>query len=166
MSDNLKRELSKFGRAVVQQSRSRLTKGKKNASRDLYESLKYDLAVGANSFSLSFSMEDYGKFVDKGVSGKEKKYSTPYSYKNKKPPTKPFEKWARTRGIKGRDKKTGRFITRKSLAFAIREHVYKKGIKPTLFFTKSFEQAFDKLPEEIVNAYALDIDDFLNFTTK
>ena len=166
MSDNLKRELSKFGRSVVQQSRSRLTKDKKNASKDLYNSLSFDLQTGANSFSLTFSMEDYGKFIDKGVSGKEKKYNTPFRYKNKKPPTKPFEKWARTRGIKGRDKKTGRFITRKSLAFAIREHVYKKGIRPTLFFTKSFEQQFNNLPEEIVKAYALDVDDFLNFTTK
>ena len=165
MSDNLKRELSKFGRAVVQQSRSRLTKGKKNASKDLYNSLKFDLETGANSFSLNFSMEDYGKFVDKGVSGKEKKYNTPFSYKNKKPPTKPFEKWSRTRGIRGRDKKTGKFITRKSLAFAMREHVYKNGIKPTLFFTKSFEQQFRNLPNEIVEAYALDIDDFLKFTT-
>ena len=165
MSDNLKRELSKFGRAVVQQSRSRLTKGKKNASKDLYNSIKFDLETGSNSFSLTFSMEDYGKFVDKGVSGKEKKYNTPFSYKNKKPPAKPFEKWARKRGIKGRDKKTGRFITRKSLSFALREHVYKKGIRPTLFFTKSFEQQFKNLPDDIIESYALDIDDFLKFTT-
>jgi hypothetical protein len=162
VSDNLKRELSRFGKSVVQQSRSRLTKGKKNASKDLYNSLEFDLQTGATSFTLTFLMEDYGKFVDKGVSGKEKKYNTPFRYKNKKPPTKPFEKWARTRGLKGRDKKTGRFITRKSLAFALREHVYKKGIRPTLFFTKSFEQQFKRLSDNLGDAFSGDIDNLLD----
>jgi len=41
--------LNAFGRYVVQQSRSRLTKGGKNASNALYDSLGYDLKVMPNS---------------------------------------------------------------------------------------------------------------------
>lgn len=162
MSDNLKRELSKFGRSVVQQSRSRLTKGKKNASKDLYNSLKFDIQEQGGDLTITFFMEEYGRFVDKGVSGKEKKYNTPFRYKSKKPPAKVFEKWARTRGIRGRDKKTGRFITRKSLGFALREHIYKKGIRPTLFFTKSFEQQFKRLSDNLGDAFSGDIDNLLD----
>jgi len=34
-----------------------------------------------------------------------------------------------------------------------------------LFFTKPFEKAFTNLPIDVVEAFALDIDDLLEFTT-
>jgi hypothetical protein len=43
--------------------------------------------------------------------------------------------------------------------------IYNKGIKPSNFFTKSFEQAFDKLPEDMVKAYRLDLEEFLRSST-
>lgn len=162
---NLRKELDKFGKSVIQQSRSRLTKGKNNATKDLYNSLSYDLEVGRNSFSLSFNMEDYGKFQDQGVSGTKKRYNTPFRYKTKMPPSQVFERWAKTRGIKPRDKKTGRFITNKSFGFIISRHIFEQGIKPTKFFTKSFEQQFKKLPDDLVKAFALDVEDLLKFST-
>ena len=82
--------LNDFGKYVVQQSRTNLTKGKKNASKRLYDSIEYQVNVGANDLSVIFSMEDYGKFQDLGVSGVKKKYNTPYSYKDKMPPAKAF----------------------------------------------------------------------------
>ena len=165
MRDGVKKALDKFGKSVIQQSRSRLTKEKKNASKSLYNSLGYDLKVGKNSFSLSFEMEDYGKFVDQGVSGTKKKYNTPFKYTSKAPPSEVFVKWAKTRGIKPRDKSTGKFITNKSFGFIISRHIFKQGIEPTKFFTKSFEQQFEKLPDEIVEAFSLEVDDLFNFTT-
>ena len=75
----LRDELNKFAKYVVQQSRSNLTKGKKNASKELYNSLGYDISQSSGTTSMSFNMADYGKFQDKGVSGTEKKYNTPYS---------------------------------------------------------------------------------------
>ena len=65
--------LNSFAKYVIQQSRTNLTKGKKNASKELYNSLDSDVKVSKNSFQLSFLMEEYGVFQDKGVSGKEKK---------------------------------------------------------------------------------------------
>ena len=61
---------------VIQQSRSRLTKGRKNVNKKLYNSLDGEVKVYPNSFSLSFYMEEYGVYQDKGVSGTKKKYST------------------------------------------------------------------------------------------
>ncbi len=79
-----KEALIKFRNFVIQQSRSRLTKGKKNVNKDLYNSLEGNVKVMPNSINVQFSMEDYGVFQDKGVSGKEKKYNTPFSYTNKR----------------------------------------------------------------------------------
>jgi len=33
-----------------------------------------------------------------------------------------------------------------------------------LFFTKPFERAFRKLPDQVIEAYGLDVEEFLKFT--
>jgi hypothetical protein len=134
--------LNDFGKYVVQQSRTNLTKGKKNASKRLYDSIEYQVNVGANDLSVIFSMEDYGKFQDLGVSGVKKKYNTPYSYKDKMPPAKAFSDWVVRKGLKGIRDEKGRFIKRKSLQYIIARSVYTKGIKPSLFFTKPYQAKF------------------------
>jgi hypothetical protein len=161
----VQKALSKFGKHVVKESRTALTKRKKNASKALYNSIKYDLDVSKNSFRLAFFMEDYGQFVDKGVSGTQKKYNTPYSYRDKQPPSRVFEKWIKQKGIRGRDKE-GKFITTKSLSFLISRSIFRNGMKPSLFFTKPFESAFKKLPDDLVQKFGLDVEDLLRHTLK
>ena len=82
--ENIEATLDKFARYVVQQARSNLTRQKRNTSKRLYESLGYDLRVSSNSFSLSFKMEEYGDYLDKGVSGTKKKYNTPLIHESVK----------------------------------------------------------------------------------
>lgn len=163
--NNTEEILNKFAKRVIQQSRTRLTKGKKNASKDLYNSLRYDLTTSAAAFILNFFMEEYGIYQDRGVSGKKRKYNTPFSYKDKMPPPKALDKWMVRRNIKGTRDAQGRFIKRKSLQYLLARSIYNKGIKPSNFFTKSFEQAFDKLPEDMVKAYRLDLEEFLRSST-
>lgn len=167
MLNNVKDSLNKFAKYVVQQSRSNLTKGKKNVSKSLYDSIGYDLTVSPNSFSLSFIMDEYGMYQDKGVSGTEKKYNTPFKYTNKMPPIKPLADWAKFKNIRLRDAK-GKFAkgNYKTIGFLISRSIYRKGIKPSLFFTKPFERSFKNLPDEVVKAFALEIEDLLDFTTK
>ena len=52
----------------------------------------------------------------------------------------------------------------KSTAFLVRNGIFKNGIKPSLFFTKPFEAAFKNLPDELVEAYGLDVEQFLQYT--
>jgi len=165
MLKNVQQELNRFAKYVIKQSRTNLTKGKKNSSKKLYNSLDYDINVSPNSFSLSFLMEDYGVFQDKGVSGIKKKYNTPYSYTNKMPPPSKMDKWIVRKGLKGVRGKDGKFITRKSLQFMIARSIYNNGIKPSLFFTKPFKKAFTNLDKDIIKAYQLDVEELLKFTT-
>ena len=165
MLNNTEEILNKFAKRVIQQSRTRLTKGKKNASKELYNSLRYDLTTSAAAFILNFFMEEYGIYQDRGVSGKKRKYNTPFSYKDKMPPPKALDKWMVRRNIKGTRDAQGRFIKRKSLQYLLARSIYNKGIKPSNFFSKSFEQAFDKLPEDMVKAYRLDLEEFLRSST-
>ena len=165
MLKNVQQELNRFAKYVIKQSRTNLTKGKKNSSKTLYNSLDYDLNVSPNSFSMSFLMEDYGIFQDKGVSGIKKKYNTPYSYTNKMPPPSKMDKWIVRKGLKGVRGKDGKFISRKSLQFMIARSIYNNGIKPSLFFTKPFQKAFTNLDKDIIEAYKLDVEELLKFTT-
>ena len=69
-----------------------------------------------------------------------------------------FEGYVKRKGIKGRDKKTGRFITNKSLQYLIARSIFQKGIKASMFFTKPFNQAYEKLPAELQENFVKDIE--------
>jgi hypothetical protein len=160
--ENLNNELRKFGKFVIQQARTRLTKNKSKTGKgttsskgQLYKSLEYVLEEDKGR--LFFEMEDYGMYQDRGVSGTKKKYKTPFSYTSKGPPTKALADWAFKKRLL-RDEQ-GKFTkgSYTSLGFIIARSIKEKGLKPSLFFTKPFEQAFKKLPLELVEAFGDDI---------
>lgn len=163
MLENVHEQLNRFAKYVIKQSRTNLTKSKKNSSKELYNSLRSEIKVNKNSFQLSFFMKDYGVFQDKGVSGVKKKYDTPYSYTAKMPPPSKLDKWIVRKGIARRDEK-GRFISRKSLQFLIARGIFNNGIKPSLFFTKPFKKAFKNIDKNLVKAFRLDAEKLLEST--
>ena len=173
----VKNTLNEFANNVIKQSKSELKKKDKNASKNLSNSLDYKLKVSKNSFELSFLMEDYGKFIDKGVKGiggtkadgtkwkKKRVTNNDFKYKSKRPPASAFSAWTVKRGIAPRNEK-GQFTTRKGLQFAIANSVYHTGLETTHFFTNPFEEAFKDLPEELIEAYGLEVDKLLKLTTQ
>jgi hypothetical protein len=169
------KELEKFVKYVIKQSRTNLTNLKKNSSKKLYDSLKGESKLMKNSFAVYFSMEDYGHYQDKGVngvgpSGKDKNGNPKkvvrdgkYSYTTKRPPISALDKWIVRKGIAPRNKE-GKFINRQTLKFLIARSIFRHGIKPSLFFTKPFEAAFSKLPSELIEKYGLDAITLFNST--
>jgi len=181
--DYVKEELHKFGKYVVKESRANLTRQKKNVSKDLWSSIGYEVTVYPNSIFVEFFMLEYGMYLDEGVEGKNPmrlpanakqhgKQQAPNSrFKfgdgSGKGLRKGINKWITQKSsFSGqiRDKK-GRFIPRKSLQYLITRSIWYSGIKPSMFFTKPFEKAFDNLPDEIIKAYGLDLDKFFEMTT-
>lgn len=162
---NHEETLKKFVAYVVSQAKRNLTIKDKKASGKLYESIKGEAKQFPNSIGIYFDMEDYGFFQDKGVSGTKRKFNTPFSYKTKMPPAKAFDKWTIRKGIAPRGK-GGQFKNRKGLNFAIARSIFEKGIKPSLFFTKPFEAAFKKLPDDLVTSYGLDVVDLFDSIMK
>ena len=159
--------LNKFGKYVVQQSKSNLTKDKKGGG-SLYNSVRYELTEEQNAFLLDFLMEDYGTFQDLGVKGSkpslvkngiQKAPNSPYSYKSKRPPLNPLMKWAKMKKIRFRDKE-GKYRrgNYKTIGFWLQKRIFAQGLKPSFFFTKPFEQAFKNLPKEVAESFALDVE--------
>jgi hypothetical protein len=171
MLDNVEKELKNFAKYVVTKSRMNLKTSDKNATGELSKSLDSDVKVSKNSFQLTFSMEDYGVFQDKGVRGKTsstKAPNSPFRFgsgKGKKGGlTEGINKWVKRRRFQFRDKKTGRFMSYNSTAFLISRSIYNKGIAPSLFFTKPFEKAFKNLDKDLIEAYKLDVEQLIKTT--
>ena len=149
----LQKELNKFKAYVIRESQNNLSKLGKDKGK-LFESIDARVKANANSFEMEFVMEQYGIYQDKGVSGTERKFNTPYKYTTKAPPPKAFDKWSVKKGLAPR--KNGKLTSRKSLQYALSRHIFKKGIKPSLFFTKPFEAAFKKLPSDLIDKFGLE----------
>jgi hypothetical protein len=148
---NTKRVLDKFGKYLVKESRKNLTRKKKNVTNSLYESLDFDVKVMPNSFEFDFLMNEYGEWVDKGRKA------------GKNPPFSAIRKWVEDRRIQFRSNK-GKFQTYDQTAWAIVGGIGKKGIPASNFYSRPFNLGYAKLPNEIVEAYALDMQEFMDFT--
>ena len=152
--------LEKFRDDVVSEARKQLAAKSKNSSGKLSDSIKGDVRQMPNSIGIYFTMEDYGNFQDRGVDGLQVKHGAPYSFKKGFPSRSmlaSLDKWVVKRGIAPR-KASGQFVTRQGLKFAIAKSIFRKGIKPSFFFTKPFEDAFKQLPDELIQKYGLDME--------
>jgi len=118
--------------------------GDKYASGNLYNSLTATVMPNGDDFELVITYADYFKYVNQGRRAGVKKV-----------PLTALLDWIKIRGIRGRDKK-GRFIPNLSLAFAIRQNIYKYGIRPANIYDKgldSLEAIFENPPPELQQAY-------------
>lgn len=165
--------LDSFIKYVVQQSKSNLSKKDKNVSKQLYNSIAGKASAKKNSIEAYFEMESYGMFQDKGVKGKfssAKAPNSPFKFGSgtgkKGGLTSGIENWVTRRRLQFKDRETGKFLSYKATAFMITKSIYAKGMKPTEFFSRPFELAFKKLPDELIEAYGLDVETFLKYTLK
>lgn len=171
--EEIDKALQRFVKYVTSQSKANLTRKDKNVRGKLYNSIKGSAKVNPNSIEVSFEMEDYGAFQDLGVRGKtssQKAPNSPYRFGTgsgkKGGLTEGIDKWVRDKRIQFQDRESGRFLSYQQTAFLITRAVYNKGIEASRFFSKPFETAFEKLPEEITEAYALDVEKLIKETLK
>jgi hypothetical protein len=109
----------------------------KVASGSLKNSIEVTAQEKGDVSYLQMSMNDYGQWVQSGrLPGK------------KGVPIDAIEKWIRSRGLKGRDKK-GRFITNRSFAFGIQKNIKKFGIRPSDWYDVAIDSILEDT--EIIN---------------
>ena len=174
---NVEAVMNKYAKYVIQQSRSNLSKAKpypKNKG-DLYNTLEYKLVEDSQALIVEFLMQDYGEFVDQGVKGKNPNALPENAkyYGKQKAPNSPYKfgamktkglraainKWTVKKNLDGvRDKKTGKFLPRKTMQYLITRSIYLSGIKPTLFFSKPFVAGIKKYELDLTKAFISDIE--------
>ena len=177
-SENLERYLESFAKNVVNDSKEMLQKAK--GSTALGNSIRAKVTPTATGFDTKFYMQDYGTFLDKGVSGnktkrsftntKGKKESSPYSYTTKGPPIDIISKWIKKKGIepkglgRGRDKKTGQFLS--GFAYLISKKIKREGIPSISFFQQPLGIWYSKLQKDFLKILKLDIQTYITTFTK
>ena len=178
MLDGTKKALDKFGERVVIDSKKNLRKRNKVASGRLINSVNYEAEVTKDGFEIFFEMEDYGIFTDAGVHGiggtkadgtkwkKKRVVDSKFRYKKSGGKNsngrflQSLNGWTIKRSIAPRDD-SGKFIKRRSLLFAIRTSIIHTGIETTKFFTKPLNDEFKKLPDVLLEAIGLDVEEDL-----
>jgi hypothetical protein len=106
--------------------------GNKVASGKLRDSIKVvTKKVNEDETVIQVISEEYAQWVQSGrLPGK------------KGVPISALENWIKSRGLQGRDKK-GKFIKRRSFAFAIQNNIKKFGIRPSNFLDVALEMIAD-----------------------
>ena len=166
--------LKRFKDYVIQQSRSNLSKGGKNVSKELYNSLKGEVITEDNYSIVRFSMAEYGQFQDQGVRGKSSSLKAPKSpfrfgsgTGRKGGLTKSILKWVQAKGFQFRNKESGKFMSYQQTGYLITRSIFHKGIKPSLFFTKPFEAGYKKyIDTDLMKAFGQDVETMVDYNLK
>ena len=166
--------LNSFGKKVNQQSKLHLrssprrTRNKRiNATKTLSNSLKHAVKAVPKGIELTFSMEDYGVDIDRGVMGSKRrilkfwnksiflprgngwKYAIKKGGGGQSQMFKSIEKWQSAKPVKGN-------------TFAITRSIQLRGITPTLFFTDAFNKYEKMLHDDVLIGFGEDVEDKLN----
>ena len=164
LTDAVRIQLGRMGRETIRKAQKNLSTRRRrkvasgrfvtsqidNSGR-LSKSMKYKSARG----KLTFEMAEYGLYVDEGR--KPGKYAPP----------KAIEEWIKSKPIRLRDLKSGKFMkqTKKamqSLAFLINRGIHDNGILPTKFFTKALNSEIKRLEKTLPEALEKEIDTYFN----
>ena len=167
---NLNKIANVFAKQVIKKSKDNLVSLGK-ADGNLYKNLNSKVTDIENGVKVVFDMPDYGEFQDKGVDGVKKKYGAKsydgrsLSYTDKMPPPSKLDKWIVRKGIAPRNKKgqfKGRTISNvgfaKSIQFLIARGIFINGIRPSLFFTKPFNNEMKEFKNKFNENFLLDVD--------
>ncbi len=188
--DELNKMFNDFGKYMVTESQKNLQTDKKGGG-PLYNSITYDVDDSNGKFVFTFSMQDYGEFQDKGVKGADpSKLSPNAQIKGQQAPNSPYRfgsgsakgtwktfvqsvaAWAQIKNIRLRQyktvngvrKSTGKFAkgNYESIGYVIAKNIYNRGLKPSFFYTKPFNKAFEQLPDELFESFAIDVEHGFN----
>ena len=143
-------ELERLGKYIVSQIRREMTMKKKNASKSLYNSLRYDIQQGKDSFAVIIKSDKiYSESIltEKGFK-KSKKNPSDGMVDN-------IEAWMKAKGIKGRGVRDSKGRFRKGWkksqrwsAYLIAKSVLRKGYKGSEILKTAFTRAEKRINKD------------------
>jgi hypothetical protein len=160
--------LDGFGNNVIAKAKQNLDARGVNASYDLRDQkMRFAARVMPNSISLKFDLGEYGEGIDQGVGGTQNPIAgSPFRFKKERPSGRMVSnivQWASDKGVtlKGNNSKQVSFS-----AFMMASYILRNGIRPTRFFSDAYEEYFKQIPDDIAEAFGLDVEDFFKFIFK
>lgn len=168
--------LEDFGNEMQTSLKAELVKDGAYVSGDLAEQIEFSSIINGQGFVFSLRLKDYYDYVNKGVSGTDKKRNTPYSYmSSSKIPFYFAKQWMNNKGLfvakgttitslAGKQYKAG---SKDSQAFAMARSWKEHGTKATHFYDNVVTEArLDKLKKDLASAAAGDLKTVITDTFK
>ena len=168
--------LEDFGNEMQTDLKAELVKDGAYVSGDLAEQIEFTSVINGEGFVFSLRLKDYYDYVNKGVSGTDKKRNTPYSYmSSSKIPFYFAKQWMNNKGLfktkgstitslAGKQYKVG---SKDSQAFAMARSWKEKGTKGNHFYDNVVtDQRLDKLKKDLASAAAGDLKTVITDTFK
>ena len=159
--------LEDFGNEMQTSLKAELVKDGAYVSGDLAEQIEFTSVINGQGFVFTLRLKDYYDYVNKGVSGTDRKRNTPYSYmSSSKIPFYFAKQWMNNKGLfvakgttitslAGKQYKAG---DKDSQAFAMARSWKQNGIRGNHFYDNVVtEQRLDKLREDLASAAAGDL---------
>ncbi len=159
---HIDKAVNEFGKAVVKKARANLTKERAKATGTLWRSIAYKFKDNV----LIFLMETYGAFMDQGVTGTGQLHHrggkvTPVPYnRSEARPQYQFKK-----KVIGGERSIRNWLRIKNVdgpIFVIRRSIAARGIRARGFFTKAYNEEFDKFEKELEKVVTLDVEESLD----
>jgi hypothetical protein len=168
--------LEDFGNEMQTSLKAELVKDGAYVSGDLAEQIEFNSIINGQGFVFTLRLKDYYDYVNKGVSGTDKKRNTPYSYmSSSKIPFYFAKQWMNNKGLfvakgttitslAGKQYKAG---DKDSQAFAMARSWKQNGIRGNHFYDKVVTEArIEKLQKDLAEAGAKDISTIITDTFK
>jgi len=159
--------LHEFGEEMITDLRAQLVKDKAYVSGNLAEQIDFTAVVNGQGYLFQLKLKKYYDYINKGVSGTDRKRNTPYSYMSaSKIPFYFAKQWMNNKGLfvakgttitslAGKQYKAG---DRNSQAFAMARSWKQNGIRGNHFYDKVVtEQRLDKLRKDLTAAGGEDL---------
>ena len=177
-ANSLQNYLDIVAKQVVKDAQRILRSAKGDTA--LGASIRSEVQATAKGYSISFYMQDYGAYLDEGVSGNSNPVSftnykgmteaSRFQYTTKGPPIDILSKWIKKKGIKpegfgrGRSKDTGQYLS--GFAYLISKKIKREGIKSLSFFSKPLGINYKDLQEKLLKEFKKDVSTYITTFTK
>ena len=169
----IRQVLEEFGEEMITDLKAQLLKTDSYVSGDLAEQIDFTAVVNGKGYLFQLRLKEYYDYVNKGVSGTDRKRNTPYSYmSSSKIPFYFAKQWMNNKGLfvakgttitslAGKQYKAG---SKDSQAFAMARSWKEKG---NHFYDKVVTEArIDKLRKDLAEAGAKDMSTIITDTFK
>ena len=162
-----KRALEKVGRMWRKNARISLRKQDRMNTGALYDSIPVNIYEDVmDNFIVDITPQvPYWAYVDKGVQGASRNIfpdqsQSPFKFgsgKGGRGLRGAIDKWVVQKGLEGTRDEQGRFISRKSMTFLITRAIWNRGLKPSLFITRTKQNIQKHIVKTIAPAISKDM---------
>lgn len=127
--ENVMATLQEYAQEVRNLYQDKLIEGDRISSGKLLNSVEYQVVDNGREYLVQLSLEEYWKYLEYGVSGKEKNTNRPFGHTGWGALPHILE-WVQVKPVLPRPDKNGKLPTPRTLAGAITASIIKNGIEP------------------------------------